>query len=161
MPERFTKILNLSILHQVVPLAWKIAKVTPLPKAGDLTDVSNYRPISQLPIPGKILERLVHDQITNHLNINNILTEIQGGYRKSCSTLDTISKLTNDILRQRNIGNITIAAFIDTKKAFDCVNHLILLEKLKFYGIKSQNLNWIKNYLTDRSQVTIANNHPL
>ena len=95
LPQKFTKILRLSIQQQKIPKKWKVAKVTPLPKSGDFTNVSNYRPISQLPIPGKILERIVHDQIINHLNINNILTDIQGGYRKSCSTLDTISVFGN------------------------------------------------------------------
>ena len=140
MPTRFTRILNLAFKNSNIPNKWKIATVTPLPKSGDLTNVSNYRPISQLPIPGKILERLIHNNISQHLENNNILTEIQGGYRKSCSTLDTISKLTNDILRERNSGRATMAAFIDTKKAFDCVNYSILFEKLNKYGIKNLNL---------------------
>ena len=99
MPKRFTKILNLAVVNQHIPVSWKIAKVTPLPKSGDIHNVSNYRPISQLPIPGKILERLIHTQISQLLEKNNILTEIQGGYRKSHSTLDTINKLTSDILK--------------------------------------------------------------
>ena len=158
MPSKFTKILKLCVSNQYIPVTWKIAKVTPLPKSGDLTNVSNYRPISQLPLPGKIVERIIHTQITNHLDINNILTEIQGGYRKSCSTLDTISKLTDNILRNRNMGNITMAAFIDTKKAFDCVDHSILLKKLELYGIKNKNLDLLKNYLEHRAQRVIANN---
>ena len=92
-----------------------------------------------------------------HLDANNILTKIQGGYRKSCSTLDTISKLTNDILRERNQGRATMAAFIDTMKAFDCVNYSILFKKLEKYGIKNTNLKCLRNYLADRQQITIAN----
>ena len=148
----------MSLTTNEIPLSWKSAVVTPLPKGGDSSNVTNLRPISQLPIPGKILERIIHTKISEHLDLNHILLDEQGGYRKSCSTIDTISKLTNDILRNRNIGNITLAAFIDIKKAFDSVNYLILIEKLKLAGIRGEILNWIKNYLTHRTQKTEANN---
>ena len=72
--------------------------------------------------------------------------------------IDTIGVLTNDILRARNQGGITLATFIDIKKAFDSVNYIILLKKLEKYGIRGKNLNWIREYFTDRSQVTVCNN---
>ena len=141
-----------------IPNSWKRARVTPLPKSGDFTNVSNYRPISQLPVPGKVLERLVHSSITCHLENCDILLKQQGGYRKAHSTLDTISALTNDILRERNVGKFTMAAFIDIKKAFDSVNYMVLLNKLEKYGIRGKNLLWIKDYFNNRTQVTVCNN---
>ena len=124
-PSRFIKIINLCVLTCKIPDVWKIATVTPLPKGGDLTNVSNYRPISVLPVPGKVLERLMHSAISSHLEISNILSEHQGGYQKGKSTLDTISLFVDDIQRKRNKGNITLAAFIDIKKTFDSVNYII------------------------------------
>ena len=157
IPSKFTKIVGLSLNNSIIPRSWKQAKVTPLPKSGDLSNVSNFRPISQLPIPGKVLERIVHTNISSHLELCNILVKEQGGYRKKCSTIDTIGVLTNDILRARNKGCVTLAAFIDIKKAFDSVNYIILLKKLEKYGIRGRNLLWIKNYFTGRSQVTVCN----
>ena len=158
VPNKFIKILKLSLKSSKIPNSWKKAKVTPLPKSGDMSNVSNYRPISQLPVPGNVLERIVHTKITSHLENCNILLKEQGGYHKKCSTIDTISVLTNDILRNRNVGNITMAAFLDIKKAFDSVNYIILLNKLEHYGIRGLNLHWIRNYFTDRTQVTVCNN---
>ena len=137
---------------------WKIATVTPLPKGGEMNNVSNYRPISVLPVPGKVLERLMHTAISQHLDTNEILSPFQGGYQKGKSTTDTISDFVDDILKERNIGNFTMAAFIDIKKAFDSVNYFILLKKLEIYGIREKNLDLIKNYLKNRKQCTIANN---
>lgn len=159
IPEKFIKILKLSLDSGIIPKSWKQAKVTPLPKSGDLSSVSNYRPISQLPIPGKVLERIVHSSISKHLVNCDILLREQGGYRKKCSTIDTISVLTNDILRERNKGGFTLAAFIDIKKAFDSVNYSILIKKLTCYGITGKNLKWIENYFTDRTQVTKCNDN--
>ena len=138
--------------------SWKIATVTPLPKGGDLTNVSNFRPISVLPVPGKVLERLMHTAISTHLSDFSILTEKQGGYQKKKSTLDSISFFMDDILKNRNSGNISLAAFIDIKKAFDSVNYVILLNKLEEYGIRNRNLTLIENYLSRRQQCSIANN---
>ena len=135
-----------------------MARVNPLSKGGDSSQVTNYRPISQLPVQGKILERLIHTKLEVHLDVNNILTENQGGYRKKRSTIDTIATLTDEIARQRNIGNFTIATFIDIKKAFDSVNFEILFKKLEKYGVKNSNLNLLKSYLTNRKQYTVANN---
>ena len=157
-PDRFCKIIKLCVSTCKIPDSWKIATVTPLPKGGDPTNVSNFRPISVLPVPGKILERLLHSSISEHLEINSILTKKQGGYQKGKSTLDTISILVDDILSNRNKGNITLAAFIDIKKAFDSVNYVILLKKLENYGIRNRTLTLVENYLSKRQQCTLANN---
>ena len=157
-PSRFIKIITLILQTSIIPPSWKIAIVTPLPKSGDLTDVGNYRPISVLPVPGKVLERLIHDSLSQHFDQHNILSTRQGGYQKGKSTMDSISCFVDDILLQRNNGNISLAAFIDIKKAFDSVNYVILLKKLEMYGIRNRPLTLIENYLSRRQQCTAANN---
>ena len=120
--------------------------------------VSNYRPISLLPILSKLIEKIVHKNVYNHLMQWNLLEEKQGGFRPGYSTVSTCSYFTNDLYTANNNNEITIAVFIDAMKAFDTVNHQILLKKLKKYGIDGNILRWIEGYLTDRKQCTIANN---
>ena len=156
-PARFIKIINLILTSGSIPDSWKIATVTPLPKSGDMTNVSNYRPISVLPVPGKIFERLMHTHLSSHIQTNEILSKNQGGYQKGKSTLDAIGSFVDDVLKNRNSGNISLAAFIDIKKAFDSVNYVILLKKLEQYGIRNRSLSLIENYLSRRQQCTLAN----
>ena len=151
-------IFELSTSTCSFPEKWKIATVVPLFKGGVKEDVSNYRPISLLPVPGKILEKLIHDHIMSFFDTNNILCNKQNGFRPNHSTTNSIVDLTNDIYKEINDKNVTLAAFIDLKKAFDTVNHKILLEKLLYMGIRGKSLAWIENYLTNRFQKTISNN---
>ena len=151
-------LFELSISECIFPESWKIATVVPLFKGGIKEDVSNYRPISLLPVPGKILEKIVHDHLMKFLDVNNILCEKQNGFRPNHSTTNSIIDLTNDIYNEINNGNVTLAAFIDLKKAFDTVNHKILLEKLNYMGIRGKTLSWVENYLFNRYQKTICNN---
>ena len=150
-------IFKLSIEFGLFPKKWKIATIVPLYKGGGNDEVSNYRPVSLLPIPGKILEKLIHNHMMEYFENNKILSEYQFGFRKNHSTIDSIATLTDNILKSVNEGKVTLAAFIDFKKAFDTVNHNILLEKLYYLGIKGSLLTWIKNYLTNRVQRTICN----
>ena len=96
VPE-LTFLLNLSLTTNVIPQAWKVAKVVPLPKDGNPDSVNNWRPISLLLLPGKHLEKSVHTQLMEHLTLQNILDKNQGGFRKGFSTTSTIAKLTDDI----------------------------------------------------------------
>ena len=154
---QLTFLLNKIFSTATIPDLWKIAKVTPLYKGGDRTNVSNYRPISILPLPGKIMEKIIHNRLTTFMDIHNILTPYQDGFRKGRSTIDTIAGFTDDIATNMNQGNCTIAAFIDFKKAFDTVSHEILIQKISRLGIRDNTLNLIGNYLTGRSQYTVAN----
>ena len=117
-------------------------------------EIGDLRPIALTPLPGKMLERFVHTQLLSHLNRHNILTEFQNGFRKNHSTIDTIFKFTTDLQLNKNNKLNTLALYIDFKKAFDTVNHKLLLEKLKDMQIKDNVLNWISSYLTNRSQCT-------
>ena len=156
--HQLTYMFNKSLEKGIVPEKWKLSTVIPIPKGNDQSNVTNLRPISLLPLPGKMLERIVHSHISNHLDTNNMLSDLQGGYRKNFSTIQTISDFTDEIAKNRNVGRITGAIFIDLKKAYDTVNHDILLMKLSKYGVIGQTLYWVKNYLSNRTQRTLANN---
>ena len=150
-------IMRLSIKSNIFPDKWKIATVVPLFKGGKKEDVSNYRPVSLLPVPGKILEKIVHDHMMKFFDANNILCDKQNGFRPNHSTTNSIIDLTNDLFNTINRGNVAMAIFVDLKKAFDTVNHKILLEKLNYMGIRGNILAWIENYLHNRYQKTICN----
>ena len=150
-------IFNCSLQSAGFPVNWKSAKVVPLFKGGDKEDVSNYRPVSLLPLPGKLLEKIVHKRITTFLEENEFLTKNQGGFRKGHSTTSTIADLTDDLFDNINLGKTTLASFIDLRKAFDTVNLSILLKKLEEAGIRNNVLRWCRNYLAERRQKTTAN----
>ena len=157
LEHQLTHLFNCSLNTAIFPDKWKVAKVIPLFKGGDREEVSNYRPVSLLPIPGKILEKIVHKRITAHWEENEFLSSEQGGFRKGHSTISTIADLTDDLFKQINQGNSTLAAFIDLRKAFDTVNLKILKMKLERSGVRNNVLRWCDNYLSNRYQCTYAN----
>ena len=154
---QLTFMSNLSFTTNIFPDDWKTATVIPLQKPGDPSDVSNLRPISLLPLPGKILERIAHTQISQYLEEVNALSPHQGVFRKGKSTINTVASFTDDILLALNTKKYTIATFIDFKKAFDTVDHNILCNKLKYYGLHPDVIQWINSYLTNRSQTCMVN----
>ena len=158
IPHYLTILFNMSLSTGSVPVSWKKATVIPLKKEGNSPDVNNLRPISLLPIQIKLLEKIVHNRLITFLDQHMLLDGKQGGFRPNHSTIDTIVRFTEDIYKNLNEGQTTIAVYIDLRKAFDTVNHGILLKKMKLLGIKGRNYNWIENYLRDRSQCTVANN---
>ena len=116
IPEIITKLMNLSLSSGSFPFSWKIANIIPIPKNGDSSDVNNLRPISLLPLPGKILEKIVHKRIYEFLKLNNLINPNQGGFQPGYSTTDTVAKLTDDIMLQANRGRCTLATFVDILK---------------------------------------------
>ena len=150
--EPLTYLFQLSIEKGVFPDDLKIAKVTPIYKAGDNSDVSTYRPISVLPCFSKILERLMYNYLCKYLKENNILYEKQFGFQSRYSTNDAIVQLIDKIFHSFEKEQFTLGVFIDLSKAFDTVDHSILLKKLKFYGITDKNLAWFESYLSNRKQ---------
>ena len=157
LPDQLTHLFNCSLDMGIFPDEWKSAKIVPLFKGGDREAVENYRPISLFPLPGKILEKIVHKRISEFFDTTHFLTPNQGGFRKGFSTTLTIADLTDDIFSGINRGLTTLAAFIDLKKAFDTVDLHILLRKLSYVGVRNGTLKWCQNYLTGRVQSTIAN----
>ena len=148
---------NKSFENGIFPDSWKVANVIPLKKGGDPTDVSNLRPISLLPLPGKIAERLMHTHISNYVEQQGLLNTKQGGFRKGRSTISTVASLTDDILEGLNDRKFTTASFIDLKKAFDTINHKILLQKLPHFGLNLNLITWITSYLSNRKQQCTVN----
>lgn len=147
-----THIINISLLHGQVPDQLKIAKVVPIYKANDTTLVSNYRPISVLPIFSKIFEKVIATRLETHLTNNNILAPTQFGFRKHHSTQHAITIFTEKLYDSLNKHHTSIATFLDLSKAFDTINHSILLSKLAVYGIRGTPLQWFNSYLTNRKQ---------
>ena len=145
-----TFLLNLSIQSHTFPSIWKCARVVVLFKSGDVNKATNYRPISILPTLSKLLERAVHLQFYEYLNENKLLTEKQFGFRSKRSTNTALSSLADDILGTMENDNICGAVFLDLSKAFDTVNHRILLNKLGSIGVCSQDLSWFQSYLNFR-----------
>ena len=129
LSKPITYLINRSITEGKVPKQWKIAKVIPLHKKGDRSDPDNYRPISLLPCTSKILERLVQSQLLRFLQENNILSSVQSGFRAKHSTVTALVKVLDDWMMAMDRGEYTGAIFVDLKKAFDTVDHKVLLKK--------------------------------
>ena len=144
------KLCNLSIKTSSFPNSCKIAKLKPLFKKGSKTDPKNYRPISLLPLVSKIFERVIHNQTQEFLNKNNILYKFQSGFRKDHSTDFCLSFLNDKILKGFDSGLLTGMILIDLQKAFDTIDHKILLEKMTFLGFSEKTINWFRSYLSNR-----------
>ena len=151
-----THIFNLSLRSGVVPKCWKRKRVTPLFKKGDADDVNNYRPISILPIPMKVFEKIVHCQVSEFLEKNNIISEFQSGFRNKHSTDTAVSYVADYVLEEVAKKNYVGAVLVDLKKAFDTVDHVILLKKLFCYGIRDVPFDWFESYLSDREQCSVV-----
>lgn len=151
-------IFNASISMGVVPDYLKIAKIIPVYKTDDRHKFSNYRPISILSCFSKILEKILYNRFIDFINKQNILFSSQYGFRKNHSTFMAILDLVDNISQAFENNEFTVGIFIDFKKAFDTVDHNILLDKLDFYGFRGIAHCWLKSYLVNRFQcVQISN----
>ena len=155
--SQLTFILNLSVETNSFPNCWKEALVIPIPKSGDSSLVTNLRPISLLPQPGKILEKLVHTKLSHYIETNSLLTGLQYGFRPDRSTLDALYQLTNQINLNLDRKTPTLVTFIDFKKAFDCVQHDLLIHKMKKLNLDPGAILWLESYLNHRKQCVLAN----
>ena len=154
----FTKIFNESISSGIFPEIFKISRVTPIYKSGILTELGKYRPTAIISPFSKILERLVYDQLMFCLKKQCILFNYQFGFRKGHSTEYAILETLENVKSAIDENKITWYFFLDFLKAFDTLNHHILLEKLNKYGIRGLSHEWFSSYMTDRKQyVKIGN----
>ena len=154
-----TQLCNLSISLSTFPEKCKIAKLKPLYKKGSTTDPKNYRPISLLPLISKLIEKVIHEQTQKYLSDQNILYKYQSGFRKNHSTDTCLSYLNDKILSGFDQGKITGMILIDLQKAFDTIDHRVLLNKLVYIGFSDSAILWFKSYLSNRSFIVNVENN--
>ena len=150
--EPFCSLFNYSLRTGSFPRHWKEANVSAAPKKGDLSLLSNYRPISLLNTAGKVFERLIFKHLFNHFRDNNILTSLQSGFIPGDSTVNQLTYLYNTFCCALDDGKEVRVVFCDISKAFDRVWHPGLLHKLKASGVSGTLLDWFENYLSERRQ---------
>ena len=154
LTQIMTLLFNKSFDQGVFPSALKVSKIVPIHKGDSLFELSNYRPISLLPIFSKILEKLMYIRVIGFIERYNILYENQYGFQKGLSTEFAIHSLVNNIIQCLENKEVGFCILLDFAKAFDTVNHEILLDKLDYYGIRGITHQWFKSYLADRKQCT-------
>ena len=128
----------------------KIASITPIHKSGDRKSPQNYRPISILHFISKIIERSLHSRINDFISKHSIISNKQFGFLKNTSTETAICNFTEYVYDSLDSHDITCNIFIDFKKAFDTINHSILIKKLELYGIRGLALDLLTDYLKNR-----------
>ena len=159
LSKPISALCNLSIISEKFPNPYKVAKLKPLYKKGSVTDPCNYRPISLLPLISKVIEKVIHNQTSTFLNSKNLLYNYQSGFRKKHSTDFCLSYLNDKILKGFDRGMMTGMILIDLQKAFDTIDHDVLLQKLYAIGFSKRIVNWFKSYLSNRSfKVNLGNN---
>lgn len=151
-------IFNCSIETGIYPSKLKIAKIIPIHKSDDESDPNNYRPISLLSSFNKIFEKIMYKRLQNYLDMKEFFCDSQYGFRKQHSTQHAILDIINRIQDNMDKKMYSCGIFIDLKKAFDTVDHDILLGKLDYYGIRGTINNWFSSYLKNRSQTTLVGN---
>ena len=137
----------------IFPDAFKKSKITPIFKKRESSLLINYRPISLLPTISKIFERIIHNQMYDHLNNNNLLAEQQYGFRRLHSTEYAAVNLIDHVSKQMESGNIPCSLYIDLSKAFDTLSFDILIYKLRYYGFSGIELKLLISYVKKQKAI--------
>ena len=153
-----TFVINSFFSNGEFPDAWKMARVTPIFKSGEQDLVINYRPISILPALSKIVERHVFLSLSSWFNKYNLLFSSQSSYRKHHSCITAMVNLVDQLIANMDDKLISSLLMIDLSKAFDTINHELLITKLSIYGVSPSSLKWFKAYLTSRRQYVRIDN---
>nr|XP_049580551.1 ubiquinone biosynthesis protein COQ9, mitochondrial isoform X3 [Syngnathus scovelli] len=156
-----TTLFNQSLSLGHFPTVYKLAAITPVLKkpTSDPVNLSNYRPISNLSLLSKTLERIVSAQLHTHLQSNNLYEPFQSGFRQLYSTETALVKVTNDLLISADSGALNILLLLDLSTAFDTVNYSILLQRLRQRGVEGTALDWLTSYLANRNQFISLSGH--
>ena len=155
----FVQLYNLSLELEVFADSLKIARVNPGHKSGPSDIVDNYRPISVLPIFSKIFEKLTLHRMNSFIKRHDLLTSSQFGFREGCSTTNAIVKLLSHVVKAFHRKLYCACFYLDLRKAFDTINHKILLSKLEHYGFRGQCYRFLKSYYQNRKQFVYLNGH--
>lgn len=155
--DKLNFLYNLSLTSGTVPNLWKIKRVTPVYKAEARDEAGNYRPISVASTTMKIFEKLVYNQMISFILENNILHSNQSGFRNGFSTSSAALDVKEHIIKCLEKNKFVCAVLIDLSKAFDTVDHLILLKKLFLYGFRDISFDWCESYLKERKQQVLVN----
>jgi hypothetical protein len=153
-----TILINKSMEEGKMPDDLKLAKVVPIHKSGNKQSLNNYRPISLLPVLSKLFEKVIFKRLYHFIDIHDMLYSSQYGFRPGHSTTDAItefSQLIHDTFEKKEHG---VGLFLDLSKAFDTIDHSILLKKLQWYGVRGKALEWFRSYLLNRKQFVRINN---
>ena len=148
-----------SINEGIFPVSWSCGTLVPIPKKGNLGLIKNWRPITLLPLPGKLLEKIIHSLLSEYLESTDFFCKTQFGFRKNKGTSDAVFHVAKDLFDARDDGKVTAACYIDFCKAFDSVHHPTLLKKICALNIHRKIKKWLMEYLAHRSHCTIANGH--
>lgn len=151
---KLSQYYNILMQKGIFPNELKVGKITPIYKKGNEEKLENYRPVSTLPLFGKIFEKIIYKRLYSFLIYQGILNETQFGFRKGHSTSHALNFSTNEIRKSWAKGEHVIGIFIDLSKAFDTISHSKLLTKLERYGIRGSALSLLTSYLADRTQYT-------
>ena len=150
--EALSMVFNQSLLQGIFPENFKVSKVTPIDKGGEEMDPFNYRPISTLSALSQMFEKLICKQLVNYLEKHEILYKFQFGFRKGHSTSQAIAEIADNLRNAIDNNLYSCGVFLDFSKAFDTVNHTILLKKMERYGIRGVSLQFFANYVANRQQ---------
>ena len=147
-------LMNCSVYCMRYPSAWKSCIVTPIPKSGDRLNPENWHPINNICVPGKILEKCIYGQVEEHMEKNRLFCNNQHGFRKGKGTDTAVMELVRELFSNIRDGNASSVLFLDYSRAFNTVNHKILLKKLRMYGFSMNVCKWFEDYFKDRMQFT-------
>ena len=143
-----TELYNDSLMQGIIPSAWKQSHISPVHKGGAVEDPSNYRPIAVVPVVAKVLEKIVACQFGTYLEEHELLHPHQGAYHCGKSTSDILLLAVDHIVQSVDAGRAVCVSFLDLWKAFDSLDHCVLLQRICDLGVGRQVLLWFKNYLS-------------
>ena len=155
-----TQLYNVCLMQGKFPKDWGLGFVTPIPKVNvNNKEPKNWRPIAQIKLPGKLLERIVHSQLMKYLTNNNILDNNQHGFRPGKSTSTAIFDMSEILFENWSKKKVSTCTFIDFSRAFDSLDHRILLSKLKLYGLDARSISFMESYIDNPYQCTKVNGY--